>query len=262
MVWQLGSWGPWLCQAHRSSGRRCRRYGSIRILSSSWQLLLKRPPWLVLLCCSAQQALKGQPGWGPSLCAEPSRLSKDCPLWSLSPLVCVLTTACQACVEEASVMAPPPACDSAVAPCLHGCPAFLGLPAVRFFLPSLPKHLPAVSSSPAPGLPSSPHSPAPPARLLVDSHPVGVCRAAARMSCVVLLHWNYPDWLPYSLIASDASFCSSLEGPGFRDLPHNFSSPIPGCRLVLLCLILLLPWSYQVFMNRYITLGWSGTSAR
>ena len=61
--------------------------------SSSWQLLLKGPPWLVFLCGSAQQALKGQPWLGSFCVAEPSRRSKDYALWSLSPLVsCVLTT--------------------------------------------------------------------------------------------------------------------------------------------------------------------------
>ena len=59
---------------------------------------------------------------------------KGHPFWGLSLLVSYW---CQSVVKEATVTSPPPACDSAVPPCFHGCLVFLQ----RYFLSwSPPSH--------------------------------------------------------------------------------------------------------------------------
>ena len=92
----------------------------------------------------------------------------------------------------------------------------------------------------------------------------GVCRAPAWINCVVLTPLRRSHigcftlrWLQMLLFCSNRM--SWIQGS-----PPCFSSPIPGCRLVLLSLILLLPsflCSTEFFMDRYIPVGWSGTPA-
>ena len=74
------------------------------------------------------------------------------------------------------VMAPPPTCDSAVSPCLHGCLAFLHRHFPPQSLPSHPLdpslHLSAVNSSPHPGIaPKSLNSSSQPLHLPGDLFP-------------------------------------------------------------------------------------------
>lgn len=90
--------------------------------SSLWHLAFKGPHWLVLLHCLACQVLKGHPWLGSFSIAWLISHSKGCPLWSLS-----LFVGCWPCHvgREAAVVALPAVRGSAVAPCLHGCLAFL-----------------------------------------------------------------------------------------------------------------------------------------
>ena len=114
--WLLGSQGSWHCQiCRRSSGHGHSSYGIIRDFSSSlWQLAFRRSPWLVVLCCLVQQALKGPPSLGSFSMGE------------LPVLACG--------DREATMMTPSPVYDSAVSPCLHGFPTFLQ----RLFLQQSP----------------------------------------------------------------------------------------------------------------------------
>ena len=93
----------------------------LEFFSSLWQLTLKDSLWLILILLgrggSQVAALVG----GPPLFSVQQAL-KEPPLlgsFSIGQLQ-VLT-----CGErEPTMMGPPPLCDSAVVPCLHGCPAF------------------------------------------------------------------------------------------------------------------------------------------
>ena len=105
--WLLGSQGHWHCRVcRRASGHAHRSYGITRdFFLSLWQLTFERPPWLVLLCCLVQKALKG-----------PHSLRS----FSVGKLPAY------ACGDrEATMMTPPPVHDSAILPCLHGGPTFL-----------------------------------------------------------------------------------------------------------------------------------------
>ena len=176
--WRPGSCGPWPCQVCREAiGHRCRRYGSILVPGSccskdlsGWSFYVAQP----------SRHSKGSPGWGPSLLLSPAGTQRAALAgvllccWAQQALKGLRSLEsfsigqlradhCQACVErEASVMAPPPVCDSAVALYLHGCPAFLQRhsPPWISFLPSLPAVSPQSTAALAPGLPSNPHSPA------------------------------------------------------------------------------------------------------
>lgn len=94
----------------------------LETFSSLWQLVVKGLPWLVLLWCLVQQALKG-PSWLGSLSiAQCVRHSKGHYLWGLSPSAASISMWGE---REATVMVLLPALDSAVSPCLQSCPAFL-----------------------------------------------------------------------------------------------------------------------------------------
>ena len=57
----LGSQGPWQSQACRDTDCLSHRsYDPIRVFSNLWQLAIRRPFWLVPLCCLAHsgKALK------------------------------------------------------------------------------------------------------------------------------------------------------------------------------------------------------------
>ena len=109
--------------------------------------------------CGAQhKAHEGQPRpcffWCPVAGAQSP---------ALRGLFCIVHRLALACGErEATIVAPPPACDSAVAPCFHGSPVFLHRHSL-LWLSSLPS---PQSVSPQPtavltlGLFSSPHAPA------------------------------------------------------------------------------------------------------
>ena len=87
MVQLLGSQRPWQHQLCRDSS--CLSHGSYGLLdsfSSLWQLAVKRPSWLVLLCCSACQALKLPPWMVFFSIAQCIRHLKCCSLWCLSLL--------------------------------------------------------------------------------------------------------------------------------------------------------------------------------
>lgn len=162
-------------------------------------------------------------------------------------------------------MAPPSVCDSAVAPYLHGCPAFLqrhSPPRISLF-PSL--LAPQSTAALAPGLPSNPHSPAP-SRCAFWWIPLpvrGMYGPGMDQLCGSRSTETFTHWLLYSLMASDASL---LFQPNVLDsgIAPCFSSPTPGCRTVLLSLSHLPPsflCPTEFFMDRYIPLGWSGTPA-
>ena len=116
---------------------RCRSYGPLRVFfraSCSWrsegpfgQSFSVTPPLQALrgLPClgsfSVAQRIRhigGPPGWGPTLGFSASGVG-----WASLSIVQRLMLACGG--REATVMAPPPTCDSAVSPGFHGCPAFL-----------------------------------------------------------------------------------------------------------------------------------------
>ena len=108
-----------------AGGLRHRNYRGIRAFffffsSNFWQLAFKGPPWLVLFCAWCSRHSKAP--LNGIFIARCIRHLKGHPLWGLSLLVSFW---CQSVVKEATVMSPPPACDSAVPPCLHGCLAFL-----------------------------------------------------------------------------------------------------------------------------------------
>ena len=104
--------------------------------SSLWQLAFEEPPWLVLLCCLEQQALKGTPLARGLLYCSAHQALKGPPSLGFFSIGQLLALVCG--VREATVMAPPPVCDSAVLPCLHGCPAFLQRHSLLRSLPSMP----------------------------------------------------------------------------------------------------------------------------
>ena len=61
--------------------------------SSLWQLVIRRPLWLIFLCCSAHQAHKGTappPCWGPTLVLSLkcfSSVPNNCPDVGIGPLL-------------------------------------------------------------------------------------------------------------------------------------------------------------------------------
>ena len=80
VVQLLGSWGLWQCHLCRDTNYlSCRSY-SPNNLSSLWQLEIRRPFWLVLLCCSIHQALKEALA-GVLLCCLEVRCLKGQPLY-------------------------------------------------------------------------------------------------------------------------------------------------------------------------------------
>ena len=103
--------------------------------SSLWQLAFKEPPWLVLLCCLEQQAVKGTPRARVLLYCSAHQALKGPPSLGFFSIGQLLALVCG--VREATVMAPPPVCDSAVLPCLRGCPAFLQRHSLLRSLPSI-----------------------------------------------------------------------------------------------------------------------------
>ena len=58
-------------------------YALLDSFSSLWQLAVKQPSWVVLLCCSACQALKWPPWIGFFSIAQCIRHLKCCSLWCL-----------------------------------------------------------------------------------------------------------------------------------------------------------------------------------
>ena len=115
-------------------------------------------PW-VLLCCSTRHPHRGASLTGVLLCKLAHQALKGAPwVGSYSVVQCIRSLMGQPlCCSAASAgmwrergygVAPPPTCDSAVSPCLHGCLAFHH---------DLPPHIPsirlsAVNNSPCPGI--------------------------------------------------------------------------------------------------------------
>jgi len=116
-----------------ASGLRYRNYGSIRVfflVSDNW-LSKDLPGWSFSIAQCSRYSKAPMNGVFIASC---NRHLKGHLLWGLSLLV---SCWCQSVVKEATVISPPPVCDSAVSPCLHGCLTFLQ----RYFLPwSPPSH--------------------------------------------------------------------------------------------------------------------------
>ena len=121
MVQLLGLQGLWRHHVHREADSYgCKRYGFNRDFSS---------------LCSRHS--KGCPGWSFFI-AWPSRHLLDSPSWSFSIPQCNRhskgSSSCSFCIDqllmlacgerEATVVAPPPLCDSAVTPCFWWPPGF------------------------------------------------------------------------------------------------------------------------------------------
>ena len=91
----------------------------LEFFSSLWKLTLREPLWLILIYYLAEgAALVG----GPSLFSVQQAL-KEPPLLGSFSIGQLPVLSCGE--REPTMMAPPPVCDSAAVPCLHGCLAFL-----------------------------------------------------------------------------------------------------------------------------------------
>ena len=136
-------------------------------------------------------------------------------------------------------MAPPPACDSAVAPCFHGSPVFLRRHSL-LQISSLPS---PQSISPQPTLVLRACSPIPTHQLPAPLH-TSECTSKSRAprATVQTVCISHPvpfatDQLLHPLLtASDASLLSQSISPLERGFPQTwesilyFSSPTLGCR--------------------------------
>ena len=162
-----------------------------------------------------------------------------------------------ACWErEATVVAPPPVCDLAVAPCFHGSPVFLcSIPCYRF-LPHVPSvSFPTASSSSysRPVL-QSPRSSSQPPCTPVNTQP-SPGHVVHGMDHLRISHSVPPatDWPLHPLLrASNASLLFQSISPSERDFPEfgNLSSasapPSQGAGPIPLPLLLLLPSFFSI----------------
>ena len=96
--------------------------------------------------------------------------------------------------REATMVAPPPACDSAVVPCSHGSLVFLHRHSLLQIssLPVPQAIFPQPTAVLAPGLLSNPHAPAPSPCALVHPHSHGARRPAVWTISLYLLSNSLP----------------------------------------------------------------------
>ena len=171
-------------------------------------------PWVgsysVDLCISH---LKGHPGWSCSVVQWVRHLMGQ-------PLYCPAANAGM-WEREAMVMAPPPTCDSAVSPCLHGCPAFLH----RHFPPQSPHSHPLNLSVHSQQQPSPRYCSTIPKLQLPATGPSGGCMAAAR-TVWFSFHWGCHR-SAVSLSALKVSLLTQTIAPMWESDPC-FSSPTQG----------------------------------
>lgn len=163
--------------------------------------------------------------------------------------------------RAATVMAPPAACDSAAAPCLLGCPAFLQRHSMQVSSLLAPGAVvrPQLTAMLALGLLSTPMLQLPAAERSDGLESLsGVCRTAARIVCVVLAPFSlslmscfYSDGLKcfpsvsanclgsHPCFTSRTSWCRS--GPAHSPFFSSFLHPSEFC------------------VELYIPFWWSGT---
>ena len=206
--------------------------GAMALLASSsslWQLAFKGPPWLTLLCCLAQQALKG-----------PHSLES----FSIGQL---LVSVCrERGYSDGSIP-----CDSVVPSCFYSCLSFLQRHSPLQFPPSHPlRPSPLSQQQTSPWdcfiIPMFQLLAATCSRGLASLS--GVCRATARIVCVVLT----------SFILSQISCCTLKQREMLPlcpkqllrcwDLTPASFLPTPRCRYSPAHSVLFsfLPSSYQV----------------
>ena len=265
VVWRPGSRAPWLCQVRREAiGHWWRRYGSILVPGSCCSKDL--PGWSFYVAQPSRHS-KGSPGWGPSVLLSPAGAQRT----TLSGVFLHWSAACWplsgVCGKRGVSDGSSPCVwlsSSALSSWLPGVPP-KALPAMDFFSPIPSGCLPAVNSSPRPRIAlQSPLSSSHPLLLPVDSHSCPGYVGPRRGSAVWFsLHWYYHR---LAALLSDSFKCFPsvpMECPGFRDLPPASAPPSLAadwsCSLSSSSSLRL---SYQVCMDRYIPLGWSGTSAQ
>ena len=217
--------------------------------------MFKRLPWLALIYCLVQQALKGTPLAGVLLCCSSQQALKG-PL-SLGSF-CIYQLPVPMCGGRESLqwwlhLVP----DSAVLLCLHGCPiSSKGMPCSNL-LPHIPLgHLPAVKSHPRPGVSLQPLCLCFQSRCVWGAlHPcLGYVGLWYRLSVWFSHYSDYHRLVaslpsPFKCLPSSPNYCSDMGNLTPASVP-----PLPRGRSSLYILVFFFPPSFILLSFAWVSI--------